>query len=109
MILNLAVQIVRWVEDYQPGIVGCELVDAEGRRHAFIEKLPIVTTERLEATSTYPQPGDIRCEVLAGWRDGSGRGLVRVTTNIPDFVESTEGLSEFVVLATQLSPAPNIP
>jgi len=31
MIFNLAVEIVRWVEDYQPGIVPCELVDAGGR------------------------------------------------------------------------------
>ena len=38
---ELALEIVRWVEDYQPGIVACEFVDADGRRHTVVGKVPI--------------------------------------------------------------------
>jgi|SRR5579859_3632434 len=106
MIFNLAVEIVRWVKDYQPGIVACELVDADGRRHTFIEKLPIVTAEWLDAASPYPQPGTIQCEVLARWQDTCGREQVRISTERPYAIESAEGLSVFIVLATQLSVTP---
>ena len=56
-----------------------------------------------EEASTYPQPGVIGCEVLAQWRDSSGTELVRVTTERPDAIESTEGLSEFIVSSGQVA------
>jgi hypothetical protein len=37
---DLALSIVGFVEDYQPGIVACEFVDAEGLGHTFIGKCP---------------------------------------------------------------------
>ena len=101
---RLNVQIVRWVEDYQPGIVSCEFEDATGRRHTVIEKLPVVANAELDAASAYPHPGVIRCQVLARWQDSQGRELARISTLRPDDVESTEGLSEFVVCTNQLSP-----
>jgi hypothetical protein len=102
--MELAVQVVRFVSgDPQPGVVACEFVDAEGRRHTLIDKVPICCFEHLDAHSTYPQPGAVRCEVLARWRDDTGRDAVRVTIDLPDHVESSEGVSEFVVLSTQLS------
>jgi hypothetical protein len=102
----LSVQIVRWVDDYQPGIVACEFEDAEGHCHVVIDKVPIVTAANLDAASRYPQPGAIRCEILARWRDAQGRELVRISTARPDAVESTEGLSQFVVFASQLPAEP---
>lgn len=42
---TVSVQIVRFVDDYQPGIVECQLLDAEGAVHFFIEKVPIVAAE----------------------------------------------------------------
>jgi hypothetical protein len=36
----LALQIVRFVDDYQPGVVECEFIDANGRPHTFIGKVP---------------------------------------------------------------------
>jgi hypothetical protein len=100
---NLAVEIVRFVDKHQPGWVACEFVDAEGKLHTVIDKVPIFTHEDLDETSSYPQPGAAQCEVLAQWRDTSARDLVRITTARPCAIESTEGLSEFVVLPTQLS------
>jgi len=46
--------IVRFVDEYQPGIVECEFADAEGRIHKIIEKIPIVTAADLWSDSAYP-------------------------------------------------------
>ena len=100
---NLAVRIVRLIDADQPGWVACEFVDADGKLHTLIDKVPIFTDEDLHETSSYPRPGSAQCEVLAQWREASGRDLVRITTARPSIVESTEGLAEFVVLPTQLS------
>ena len=105
MIQNLAVQIVRFVDEHQPGWVECEFADAEGRKHVFTDKVPIFTREDLWTDSVYPRPGTMTCEVLARWRDASGRELARISTANPLDDVSTEGLSEFVVLSTQLSPS----
>jgi hypothetical protein len=96
---NLSVQILRFVGNHQPGWVACDLLDAEGRRHVFIDKVPIFTIEPLDAGSGYPKPGMVRCEVLKRWQDEKGLELVRVSTTSRDGVESTEGLREFTVFA----------
>jgi hypothetical protein len=100
---NLFVQIVRFVDDRFPGWVACEFEDATSVRHVLIDKVPIFTTEALDAGSSFPQPGCSPCEVLARWQDTQGRKLVRVTIARPVGMESTEGLSEFVVAEAQLS------
>jgi len=100
---SLAVQIVRFVDESFPRWVASEFVDAEGQVHTFIAKVPIFSIDDLNASTEYPQPGIIRCEVLDRWKDPSGKELIRVTTDKPDSVESTEGLSEFVVMPIQLS------
>ena len=98
---RLAVQIVRFVDDSFPGWVECKFTDSEGRLHTFVDKWPIVTTEVLDENSAYPRSGYIHCEVLSRLLDTRGRELVRITTAFS--TESTEGLSEFVVLSSQLS------
>jgi hypothetical protein len=103
---ELAVSIVRFVDEYQPGIGACELVDAEGRKHTFIDKVPILTDEQLDAHSEYPRPGTIRCTVLNSWKDAQGRELVSLSTANPYHVESIDGLSEFVVRQNQVSAVP---
>src|SRR5262249_13899900 len=94
---TLCVQIVRFVDEHQPGWVECVFTDAEGRKHKFVDKVPIFSSDDLDERSVYPRAGGARCEVLTRWNDADGRELVRVTTARPDGVESTEGLSEFVV------------
>jgi hypothetical protein len=101
--MELTVTIVRFVDEHFPGWVACELVDAEGRRHEFIDKVPIFSLDPLDAASTYPQPGVIQCGILARWRDAEGRELVRASTDKPYAIESVEGESEFVVLSSQVS------
>ncbi|MDI1443615.1 hypothetical protein [Polyangium sp. 6x1] len=46
--MGVEVQIVRFADDAQPGWVECHLLDAHGRRWAFLEKVPVVTTARLD-------------------------------------------------------------
>jgi len=99
---NLAVEIVRFVDGHQPGWVACEFVDAEGRRHTIVDKVPVFGLDSLDAGSKYPQSGVARCELVDRWRDAFNRELVRITLAKPDGLESTAGLSEFVVLSTQL-------
>ena len=103
---NLTVQIVRFVDASFPGWVACEFVDAEGRVHTLIDKYPIFTAKTLDADSKYPQLGDVQCEVLSRSQGSRGRDLVHI--RMPG-IESSERLSEFVVLSSQLSadsPAP---
>jgi hypothetical protein len=99
---TLAVEITRFVDPYQPGFVECMFLDAQGCRHLFMEKLPIVTRADLWSSSAYPQPGAIPCEVEAEWLGEQGRAVVRVTTERPFHVESTSGQSSFVVLSVQV-------
>jgi hypothetical protein len=58
---RLRVQIVRFIEAYQPGIVECQFRDAEGQVHSIIGKLPYFTEANLWFDSDYPQPGEVDC------------------------------------------------
>jgi hypothetical protein len=102
-LFDLAVQIVRFVDNYQPGIVECEFTDADGQPHRLIDKAPIFTTATLTANSTYPQPGTVRCNLLRDWQDESGRRLITISTAEPFSIQTGEGLTEFNVLPSQLS------
>jgi hypothetical protein len=104
---SLAVQIFRFVDSAFPGWVECELVDAYGRRHVLKDKVPIFTIEDLGADSKYPSPGSVRCEVAERYKNENGNELVRASTAKPDGVESTEGLSEFTVLASAVTSTPD--
>src|ERR1700733_4036676 len=69
--LGVQVQIVPFVDDYQPGIIECQFIDAHGRLWSFIEKVPVVTELDLDGDSSYPQPGVIACEEVERFLDGS--------------------------------------
>jgi hypothetical protein len=73
--------------------VACELIDASGVRHAFIDKVWIFLDETLDADSEYPRAAELGCNVLSEWHDADGRHLVRVDTSHPDSLESVEGLN----------------
>lgn len=98
---NVAVQIVRFVDGNFPGWVECELTDADGRRHLIRDKVPMFTTELLDAESSYPTTGEMECEVVQRFRDESGQELVRLRG-----LESVEGISEFTVAASLVTSFP---
>jgi len=99
---SLRVSIIRFINEDQPGFVECEFTDANGTVHTLADKVPIFSLEALWSDSIYPQPEFARCEVLARSQDSRGQ-LARVTIARPDGLESSGGLSEFVVLESQLS------
>jgi hypothetical protein len=101
----IRVSVVRFVDEHQPGFVECMFTDANGTVHTLVDKVPVFSQDDLWSDSAYPQPGNARCEVLliARSQDSQGRKLARVTIAKPDDLESTNGLSEFVVLESQIS------
>jgi len=100
---QLQVRIVRYVDDAQPGWVAIEFADVGGQIHTVVDKVPIFTSEDICAESTYPRVGMLPCTVLKRWRDEDGGDLVRITIEHPLGDQSTEGQSEFVVMAGQLA------
>jgi hypothetical protein len=104
---NIAVQIVRFVDNGFPGWVECELVDAAGRRHILKDKAPVFTVEDLDANSKYPTPGSVACEVVERYQNEKGQELVRVSTVKPFYIESIEGLSEFIISASLITSTPD--
>ena len=66
----IRVEIVRFVDEHQPGFVECVFTDADGSVHTLVDKVPVFTLENLWSDSTYPRPGIARCEVL-GWSQDS--------------------------------------
>jgi hypothetical protein len=98
----VAVRITRFVDDHFPGFVECELIDAAGSSHIFVEKVAVVTTEALGSSSCYPCEGVIDCNVLAQWANADGVWHSRIDTSTPWGVESSAGVTEFVVASSQI-------
>ena len=95
----VSVQITGYVDDHFPGFVSCALRDAHGRVWHFVDKVPVVSLADLTDGTVYPQPGEIRCQVLSRSVDPGGRALVRIDTG---GVESTDGTTIFDVFSEQL-------
>jgi hypothetical protein len=100
--IAVAIKIVRFADESQPGWVECELSDAAGRRHTFIEKIPVVSREKLWRESGYPRDGIIACEVVSTWIDEGGRPLAKIDISRPWSIESKDGVTEFVILSESL-------
>jgi hypothetical protein len=97
------VEIVRFVDPHQPGIVECSITDAWGAKHLFVEKVPVITQEDLSESSLYPQRGVVACDVLRWWRDSNDREIATVDTDKPWGIESTDGKTQFDVLVSALT------
>src|SRR5215467_6732450 len=101
--LGVKVTILRYIsDDPQPGIVECQLEDANGRRWSFVEKTAIVSAERLDAQSTYPQVGVIAGEVIRHSHNADGREAIEIDTERPWGIESVEGATRFEILPESL-------
>ena len=74
-VASLSVQIERYIDDHFPGWVACVLIDADGKRHAFTEKVPVLSSSDLRADSSYPQPGYIGCVIEHEWLDAAERKI----------------------------------
>jgi hypothetical protein len=101
--VTVPVQIVRFVMKHQPNIVECVLTDTAGRRWHFLDKSAVFTSTPLNATSSYPQPGVIACEIVREWTDEGGRGRCIISTERPWDVEATSGETQFEVFSDQIT------
>jgi hypothetical protein len=101
IMLGVKVEINRYVDDAFPGFVECKLIDGWGTHHFFVEKVPIVTSESLDASSSYPRLGIIACQIVER-RDVDGREVVKIETETTWHVESTTGETSFDVSPNQL-------
>jgi hypothetical protein len=80
---SVRVEIMRYTNNHQPGFVECRLTDVDGRVWSFLEKVPVVTTEYLDAESRYPCAGAVGCTILG--REGD---IVRVGVDpLSDYFE----------------------
>lgn len=95
--VTVHVAITAWIDDTQPGIVACALIDAWGHEHMIVKKAPIVTTAVLDQNSIYPQAGVIACEIVPEWIDQRGQRLVTISTERPWAIMSTTGVTHFDV------------
>ncbi|MGA3009138.1 MAG: hypothetical protein ABSD72_02640 [Terracidiphilus sp.] len=101
---DLRVRIVRFVDkEPQPGIVESQFRDSDGVVHKIIDKVPIFTAAPLWSDSEFPQTGFVGCKVLQQFYDSSGLNFARITISEPWDVETTEGKSELMVKADELS------
>src|SRR5215472_2205813 len=99
---ELRVEIVRFVDDHQPVVVTCEFTDADENRHTIIEKVPVVSRERLNNKSRYPRLGGVRCRILDRFSRSDGVKVMRISTGSPDHVKTVEGRTEFLVVASDV-------
>jgi hypothetical protein len=96
--IGIRVSITRYVsDDPQPGIVECELFDANQRRWKFVEKTAVVCLDDLNCQSRYRQPGIIGCTIVKRDVDAEGREILTVDTSQPWSVESVDEQSRFGV------------
>lgn len=91
------VEIRRYVRDDFPGWVECVFADAHGRDWAFVEKVPVISTDPLDAKSHSPLQGFIGCEVI-----GRRAEVVVIDTTTPWGVEAVSGETRFEVRPEQL-------
>lgn len=98
----LRVDIIAFVDESFPSFVRCAFIDADGKRHTFIEKVPVVTTQELWSDSTYPQPGVVPLEGIEKLQDGTHRGLARATIGAGYSMDSPGYSAHFIVLESQL-------
>ncbi len=99
--LSISVEIRRFVDDWQPGWVECAFTDAHGREWLFVEKVPVITSEDLDARSAYPCRGMIACQLVER-RHWAERETVVVDTELPWGIEATTGETRFEIRPDQL-------
>ena len=104
---TVSVQIIRLTDESQPGWVECVLRDASSREWILKDKVPIFTEAPLDASSSFPQPGVVACEVVREWTDERGRSRCIITTDRPWGVAAQDGETEFEVFRDQIFRSPH--
>lgn len=104
---GVKIVIIRFTDPTNPGWVECNLTDAFGKDWKFIEKVPVVSSEYIDATAQCPRPAVIACEIIQRRQESDGRTILTISTEKPWGVSSTTGKSGFDVLPRQLTVLPS--
>ena len=99
--IGLRIEINRFVEEGQPNVVECAFIDAHGKEHLIVEKVPVVSSGNLNADSPYPRTSVIACRVIQTKRLGDSE-IVEIDMKLPWSIESIAGQSCFDVFPEQL-------
>jgi hypothetical protein len=100
--LGVRATVLRWISDEpQPGWIEVEFIDAEGRQWLVHDKPPIFALPPggISATSAYPMPTLIPCDVESRQLSPAGRELVTVVLH---HTGATTGQERFQVAAADL-------
>jgi hypothetical protein len=68
--MDCKLEISRFVEAYQPTLVEIRIVDAHGKQWTFVTKAPNVSSDDLDANSTYARPGRLECDFVERTKEG---------------------------------------
>jgi hypothetical protein len=99
----MIVEITKMIDgDCWPVFVECKFYDAYGKEHTICEKFPVVALESIATDSVFPQRGAVRCSLIKERVDKDIGRIIEVSTEVPDHVESLDGLSEFSLFAEQV-------
>lgn len=98
---TVRVLITKLVDEAFPGWVECELIDAQGHVHVFVEKLPVFGAD-FDDLGSYPRPARLQCQVVERSATHQGRERVTIDTAASWGVQASTGLSRFVVFAEQV-------
>jgi hypothetical protein len=98
---GISVEITRFVNDAFPGFVECRFSDVDGKEWRIVEKIPVVTTDWLDAASQYPQKGIVGCQVTSR-KYVDGREVITVDTELPWHIDAVTGETKFDIRPEQL-------
>lgn len=88
------VKILKIIDNSFPIFVECVLVDLNGERHYFHDKLSVFS---IEDSVQYPCFGELRCQITQ-----YKRNTVVIETLLPDDIESITGKYRFEVYRNQV-------
>lgn len=87
-------QAIRWVDDGFPGWIEVKVIDAAGRDHRIVDKVPILTTLDIRSDTRFPTELWIGAEAT----DVEGDHVsVRLK-----WVDTQEGLNDLVIATTDV-------
>ncbi|HEX9997555.1 MAG TPA: hypothetical protein VGB45_10455 [Abditibacterium sp.] len=100
--IGIKAQIIRCINDESyPIVVECCFEDAHGWIHLFHDKDVIFSSETLDENTRYPLDAIVGCEIVER-SDGYQGVIVRVNTEKPWGIASTQGRKIFDVMRQQL-------
>jgi hypothetical protein len=101
-LIGIRVAIVRCLDDVWPAFIECEFFDAHGECHRFHDKSVCATADMIDASTTYPYPGAIACQVISGPITVDNHNVYLIDTELPWHVSSLADKTRFEVRACDL-------